>query len=320
MPFCALGRRLKSLWNMRAILPEWRYWPALALVGLLVLGIVAFFITPHAVNLVPQTGRAPPNNEFYKWIGEILWSAAFWTAVFTMLLTVSTVLLWIATKRIAAGAEVQSQDTKESIKIAARAAKAAEAAATVAEQTLIASSRPWISLKAQIMDSLVFSEDRISITIGITLKNIGTSPATHVMCFSEMYGDVVEAADAGREWERSSLSNFLGYGEVMFQGDETFEVRTVELPISDFQVAIKKTEDAVRAKELDATITTGNPALGVVAYYSVPSDVRSKLHHTIIYYSVAGHDDRHPGWDDSPKSISPSEIRLRQRVVSGSVT
>lgn len=52
-------------------------------------------------------------------------SAAFWTAIFTGTLTVSTVLLWIATEQLARRAEEQAKDTKA---IVAAAKKSADAA------------------------------------------------------------------------------------------------------------------------------------------------------------------------------------------------
>ena len=55
--------------------------------------------------------------------------AAYWTATFTAALTLSTILLWLATNRLARGAEEQAKDMKASVAAAEKSAAAASTAA-----------------------------------------------------------------------------------------------------------------------------------------------------------------------------------------------
>lgn len=56
---------------------------------------------------------------------DCIFSAAFWTAIFTLALTISTILLWWQTRRLAEGAEDQSRKMAASIEEMRRSADAA---------------------------------------------------------------------------------------------------------------------------------------------------------------------------------------------------
>ena len=109
----------------------------LAFAGLAVLLIVlaAFFaplIWPEANHGTPTASQ----KEAYDWISERLSSAAFWTAIFTGILTWSTIGLWRQTRRLAEGADAQAGDIKRQLQIV--------------QDDFVSTHRPWIRFTARI--------------------------------------------------------------------------------------------------------------------------------------------------------------------------
>lgn len=64
---------------------------------------------------------------------------------------------------------------------ARRSADAATQSANISQKTLIATQRAWISVEATIGSPLVFDERGASTTIHFRVKNVGNTPATHIM-------------------------------------------------------------------------------------------------------------------------------------------
>ena len=89
---------------------------------------------PIFIGLTNYRPNTNPNYEAYQWPVPWNWifSSAFWTAVFTGVLTISTYLLWRETKRLARGAETQREQLDLSIAAAQKAANAAELSAKAA--------------------------------------------------------------------------------------------------------------------------------------------------------------------------------------------
>jgi hypothetical protein len=123
------------------------------------------------------------------------------TALFTIVLSISTIGLWTATNRlwrsgerqlelIEANAIDQSRDTKESI-------AAVLAANEISQQRLIADQRAWLSVKVTIqshfrINSVRGLEDEDgwgSIEIGFEIQNIGKTPAFNVHADAEIIFD-----------------------------------------------------------------------------------------------------------------------------------
>jgi hypothetical protein len=92
-----------------------------------------------------------------------------WTAIFTAVLTASTIGLWLQTKRLAEGAEGQAADTRTSLAIAREAADAA-----------VAAQRPWLDISVEVLSDLKFSDSGPEVTLGFTIHNLGNTPATCV--------------------------------------------------------------------------------------------------------------------------------------------
>ena len=88
-------------------------------------------------------------------------SPEFWTALFTAVLTGSTILLWRETKRLAEGADAQATDIKAQIKATEDLAKAAKKTADIAESSYSASERPYIFIRATDFGMAVTSESEL---------------------------------------------------------------------------------------------------------------------------------------------------------------
>ncbi len=65
-----------------------------------------------------------------------------WVALFTLTLTVSTILLWLETRRLARGAEAQAHDYKESLRVA----KISADATLTQANAFLATQRPTVAL------------------------------------------------------------------------------------------------------------------------------------------------------------------------------
>ena len=95
----------------RALLPRWRYWPAISLSCLVLLGPVGFWLPPivQSARQTKHTAAEATQISNPEFLG--LGSEA-WTALFTLALTVSTLMLWFQT-RSAARESVKSLKTVE---------------------------------------------------------------------------------------------------------------------------------------------------------------------------------------------------------------
>ncbi len=95
-------------------------------------------------------------------------------AIFTGVLFLATVALFYSSEKVA---------------------DAAKQSANVAEKTLVATQRPWVSVEMKIISPLTYdAEGNAQITIGFMLKNIGNSPAVELDLIAELhpiFGDAV---------------------------------------------------------------------------------------------------------------------------------
>jgi hypothetical protein len=96
-----------------------------------------------------------------------------WLAVFTALLVLATVALFVSGERNVEVAGRSADAAKEG-------AAAAKKSADVARETLIAANRPWIKADIKVASSLTFGEKQARVTFAYILKNVGNAVATHV--------------------------------------------------------------------------------------------------------------------------------------------
>ncbi len=74
----------------------------------------------------------------------------------------------------------QSADAQASIAITKESADAAKLSADIAEKTLIASQRPWLTVEVGIGGPLIYDERGASFIFTLLLENIGKSPAQDI--------------------------------------------------------------------------------------------------------------------------------------------
>jgi hypothetical protein len=87
-----------------------------------------------------------------------------WLAIFTALLVLATIALFVSGER--------------NVEVARQSANAAKNSAEIAKETLISTNRPWISIVAPTIESqLTWEEKGARVTIGITVNNVGKNPA-----------------------------------------------------------------------------------------------------------------------------------------------
>jgi hypothetical protein len=237
-------------------------------------------------------------------------------ALFNGMLVGATVLLWKAGERqlklIEANAAEQSRDMKTSIEVAKKSADAAKAAAEIGQKALIETDRPWISVEAKIVGPLRFSENGIEITINVSLKNVGRSPATFVRLIRpEVFVDVIEANSECDEISRKYMSALLGWGVVLFPKEilphEKLLIETSGATLQERAPAPMRPERGLR-----------RPAIMIPAFYNLPGEYKSR--HTISVFEIRANDPEHSGWDGSNSITPPEQLILRRHFLGGRVS
>jgi hypothetical protein len=88
--------------------------------------------------------------------------------------------------------------------------------ALVANQSLIASNRPWISVEPKITSGLTFDSDGGRILIEYAFKNVGHAPADVGPFFSEFYLRFPGHSDAGEAQRRFCKTSYVAGGSGKF--------------------------------------------------------------------------------------------------------
>lgn len=238
-------------------------------------------------------------------------------AVFTFLLVGATVLLYFAgEKQLRLASETgkrQSDEMQKSIAVASRAA-------TVAENTLIAADRAWISIDAKIIGSLTFDEEVVSLNVEFKMTNVGKSPATHVELFAMLCPDIIAARNTGEATIEMLHTKIFDFGVVLFPEGVNSRKLIIGMPIAQFRENIADAAKVVteHGSAADVPRKTANPAIMACASYRLPGSKRR--HHTVILFQVWHTDDRHLGWDGSADEADIILLRLVQTFMSGQVT
>ncbi len=107
------------------------------------------------------------------------------------------------------------------------ATEAATKSADVAQKTLVATQRPWVSVRLSLGGEVKFDQRGVSTPIVLRMKNVGNSPAIGIWIDAEpvlsfgMEGEVINK-------QRSILANLRkthqpgapGYGHMLFPGED----------------------------------------------------------------------------------------------------
>jgi hypothetical protein len=244
------------------------------------------------------------------------------TAAFTVVLAISTILLWRSTDKlwqagerqmelIAASGSQQSRDMQASIKVAQNAAKAAAKSADTAERGVVAADRAWIKIDVAPVGNLIFGEEKIELRVKITFKNVGRSPATNVTQNMEMLADAGEAANKADDWTRRGhyLTGLISLGFVLFPEQEfSFEV-TLATPTAGFVARIADLNETEIEGGPHEPITDDAPAIAVAVYYGLPSAGRTGgARMTTEVFDIRGADPEHVYFDGSERGEFRVEI------------
>jgi hypothetical protein len=143
-----------------------------------------------------------------------------WFAIFTLFLVLATIGLFVS--------------SEQTVRVASRSADAAKQAADVAKDTLTATNRPWIQIKAiTIASSLIFEptpddhEGRVN--LNFLIKNTGNSPAVRIQVFTKLtIGNISDLRSAQKIYcddiralqDRGSNSRLLQPEITLFPGDQ----------------------------------------------------------------------------------------------------
>jgi hypothetical protein len=167
---------------------------------------------------------------------DIPWWASpeFWTAAFTAVLTGSTILLWLETKRLAEGADAQAEDTRQSLSIARQAADAA-----------VAAQRPWLNLSIEVLSPITFDENGPNVPLGFHIHNLGNTPATNVQFWAYLLPESAEQKTTSLELGMGLANAFaekmvsIDFGLTVFPGMAPRQEQThrVEKPFFDAIIA-----------------------------------------------------------------------------------
>jgi hypothetical protein len=129
----------------------------------------------------------------------VWWNPDAWVAVFTLILSGSTILLWMETRRLAKGAE----------------------------KATLADLRPWVSVKMVAASDLQSLNDQWVITPKIIMTNHGKTPAIStkiLVAFCSDYSEITEIQDEMIIYA-SKISNSVG--KIIFPDQKAYRIDQV---------------------------------------------------------------------------------------------
>jgi hypothetical protein len=151
---------------------------------------------------------------------QVMAISASITAAFTVVLVMVTAAAWLATDKNA---------------------EAAHRSATIADKTLIAAHRPWLSVNVSITSDWVFTDEEGRVEIALLIRNVGSAPATNIEWDAVLVPMTHHLTDAIKKvntrftarievLKKSDLAREVSFGGTLFP-NEAYEQR-VSLPLS----------------------------------------------------------------------------------------
>jgi len=186
-----------------------------------------------------------------------------------------------------------------------QSAGAAQKAAEVAEQTLTANTRPWISVNMNIVGGIKFDEKGANISVKFTTKNVGNSPAIGIRIDAQamlselgLEKDIIPIQNnmlAGlahrvRPSRAGTLATIVS-GYSLFPGDEF--VKSITFGMDREYIDRQMAEAAKRFGKLDYVHDFMFPIIiGYASYYGSAFD--KSLHKTGFVGQISIIDPQHP--------------------------
>ncbi len=226
---------------------------------------------------VERTQKGDSSKFTWEWLTKD--AASFFTFILALL---TTVLAFVAVIQIIYLR--RSDDTaRRTADAALKAANAAFIQATVAEKTLIAAHRPWITVQVEVAGVGRVSRDDMHFTFKFIVKNTGNSPALQV---------VIRPIIVARHFNKLPIRDFINKVFLGFRGS-IYMGYTIAPDIgrefimscgferSAFQTAISE----LNAAGFEDNLALLYPMLvGVVEYRSIYSEA---AHTTTFYYDIS---------------------------------
>lgn len=161
---------------------------------------------------------------------------------FTVVLAISTILLWWETRGLRLAAKGQAKDTKDALTIARDAADAAKQSADLAVSEFSASHRAWVRVDAGLdtqaqSSPAKFDQSGLYVALIFNLKNFGSVPATNV----DIHVRLVATSDTDSLLERQralcrECQEYPQAGFTLFPGEPLeVKVSNANLPQSEVE-------------------------------------------------------------------------------------
>lgn len=253
-----------------------------------------------------------------------------WLAIFTAVLGVSTIALWLAGEKqirfARESADRQAKDTEKSFKIAQAAAQAAEKAADAAERGVVAADRAWIEIDISLTGPLVITDKEMSVRARAAFKNVGRSPATNLSIWLMLKADCGVAsqyvADITHKHRGMIGAAFGDYGQVLFPNREASREHIISISRSDYMERIKEMDDIPASEgEQKVPFTHSRPGVLAFARYRLPSEGRmGGYHYSTAIFEIGAKDPDHPGFDGSKMAMLLEDMELVATPFSGTNT
>jgi hypothetical protein len=120
-----------------------------------------------------------------------------WDTWFPDSISVYTLFLVVFTALLAFVGFIQLNALDRAERIATATAQAAKDSADVAKQTLIVSSRPWLTMEPVFASDLTISPMGVmKVSVALKLKNVGKSPANSLIVVARLIPEYSDAANA----------------------------------------------------------------------------------------------------------------------------
>lgn len=227
------------------------------------------------------------------------------TAIFTIVLAISTILLWWATR----GLRVDALETIEATK---KTAQAALDANDLQRRDLVANYRPWVSIK--LTGPYRFfrgNEDAFVLTFHYMLKNEGVSAAKAVGLHCQITLDTDSISKIHEAHSSRIRTANLGVGlKVSIRPDMTTE--------GEESVALNVSELRKRRPDTSGVFTFTPILVGTVFYYSAFSDEPLETRFATFVSKVGGYDPSADRIPQEPLRTDDREVTnlIFQRIAS----
>ena len=180
------------------------HWVALIAAVVLVVAVAGVLVSSQPTNGArqQQTTEKDQKEHTAEKDGKTLWDRWFpdTISLFTLFLVVFTAVLafvGIVQLNFLNRAESIAADTAQAAKTSADAAKDS---ADIARNTLVASQRPWVSILSPSVEGQVTWEEKGGrATIGVTVKNVGKSPAFDIAIEAHQFVIGPDTIDIGAQ-------------------------------------------------------------------------------------------------------------------------